>query len=331
MKRREFITLLGSVSAAWPLVAYAQQSQQMRHIGMLMNRAASDPEGEARFVAFKQGMQQLGWSEGRNIQFDPRWGEDDINLEQKYAAELVALAPDLIFASGTLSVAALQRFRSTVPIVFVGVTDPLGAGFVDSLARPGGNTTGFMIYEYSLSGKWLELLKEIAPGVTRVAILRNPDNPVGAALFGAIQAEARPLRIEVTPIDSRRGAREIEAIIRNFARLPNGGVIFSPNAAAMTAGYKLIITLAAELKLPTIYPFPNMVAEGGLICHAPNVIEQCRRAAEYVDRILKGAKPGDLPVEAPTKYQMVINLKTAKALGLTVPPALLAQADQVIE
>jgi putative ABC transport system substrate-binding protein len=245
--------------------------------------------------------------------------------------ELIALAPDLIFASGTLSVAALQRLSPTVPIVFVGVTDPLGAGFVDSLARPGGNATGFMIYEYSLSGKWLELLKEIAPGVMRVAILRNPDNPVGAALFGAIQAEARSLRIEVTPIDSRRDAREIESTIRNFARLPNGGVIFSPNAAAMTAGYKLIITLSAELRLPTIYPFPNMVAEGGLICHAPNVIEQCRRAAEYVDRILKGEKPADLPVQAPTNYQLVINLKTAKMLGLTVPPALLAQADQVVE
>ena len=331
MRRREFITLLGSVPVAWPLAAYARQSEQMRHIGMLMNRAASDPESQARVAAFKEGMQQLGWSEGHNIQLDPRWGEDDINLEQKYAAELIASAPDLVFASGTLSVGALQRLSRTVPIVFVGVTDPLGAGFVDSLARPGGNATGFMIYEYTLSGKWLELLKEIAPGVMRVAILRNPDNPVGVALFGAIQAEARLLRIEVTPIDSRRDAREIEAAVRNFARLPNGGVIFSPNATAMPAGYQLIITLAAQLKLPTIYPFPDMVAEGGLICHGPNVIEQCRRAAEYVDRILKGAKPGDLPVEAPTKYQMVVNLKTAKALGLTVPPALLAQADEVIE
>jgi len=331
MRRREFITLLGSVPVAWPLAAYARQSEQMRHIGMLMNRAASDPESQARVATFKEGMQQLGWSEGHNIQLDPRWGEDDINLEQKYAAELIASAPDLVFASGTLSVGALQRLSRTVPIVFVGVTDPLGAGFVDSLARPGGNATGFMIYEYTLSGKWLELLKEIAPGVMRVAILRNPDNPVGVALFGAIQAEARSLRIEVTPIDSRRDAREIEAAVRNFARLPNGGVIFSPNAAAMPAGYKLIITLAAQLKLPTIYPFPDMVAEGGLICHGPNVIEQCRRAAEYVDRILKGAKPGDLPVEAPTKYQMVVNLKTAKALGLTVRPALLAQADEVIE
>jgi putative tryptophan/tyrosine transport system substrate-binding protein len=267
----------------------------------------------------------------RTVPDDTRWGEDDLDLEAKYAAELIALAPDIIFASGTLSVAALQRLSRTVPIVFVGVTDPLGAGFVDSLARPGGNATGFMIYEYSLSGKWLELLKEIAPGVMRVAILRNPDNPVGVALFGAIQAEARSLRLEVIPVDSRRDAPEIESAIRNFARSPNGGVIFSPNAAAMRAGHKLIIALAAELKLPVIYPFPNMVAEGGLICHAPNVIEQCRSAANYVDRILKGEKPGDLPVQAPTKYQVVINLKTAKALGLTVPPALLAQADEVIE
>jgi putative ABC transport system substrate-binding protein len=331
MRRREFIKVISGSVIAWSLDASAQQAERMRRIGMLMNRAESDPEGQARVAAFKQGMQQLGWSEGRNVQIDLRWGEDDVDLEQKGAAELIAPAPDLIFASGTLSVAASQRLSRTVPIVFVGVTDPLGAGFVDGLARPGGNATGFMIYEYSLSGKWLELLKEIAPGVIRVALLRNPDNPVGVALFGAIQAEARSLRVEVTPIDSRRDAREIEAAVRNFARLPNGGVIFSPNAAAMKAGYKLIITLAAELKLPTIYPFPNMIAEGGLICHAPNVIEQCRRAADYVDRILKGAKPGDLPVEAPTKYQMVINLKTAKALGLTVPAALLAQADEVIE
>jgi putative tryptophan/tyrosine transport system substrate-binding protein len=330
MKRRQFITLLGG-AAAWPLAAGAQQPERMRRIGVLMNRAATDPEGQARLAAFQQGLQQASWSIGRNVRIDTRWGEDDLDLEAKYAAELIALAPDIIFASGTLSVAALQRVSRTVPIVFVGVTDPLGAGFVDSLARPGGNATGFMIYEYSLSGKWLELLKEIAPGVMRVAILRNPDNPVGVALFGAIQAEARSLRIEVIPVDSRRDAPEIESAIRNFARSPSGGVIFSPNAAAMRAGHKLIIALAAELKLPVIYPFPNMVAEGGLICHAPNVIDQCRSAANYVDRILKGEKPGDLPVQAPTKYQVVINLKTAKALGLTVPPALLAQADEVIE
>src|SRR5215471_3027432 len=331
MRRREFIGLIGGAGLVWPFAAHAQPSGPVRRIGVLMNRAANDPEGQARLAALQQGLEQAGWSIGRNVQIDLRWGEDDLDLEAKHAAELVALAPDLIFASGTLSVAAVKRLSRTIPIVFVGVTDPLGAGFVDSLARPGGNATGFMIYEYSLSGKWLELLKEIAPSVTRVAVIRNPDNPVGVALFGAIQAEARSLRIEGIPVDSRRDAGEIESAIRNFARSPNGGVIFSPNAAAMRAGHKLIIALATELKLPTIYPFPNMVTEGGLICHAPNVIDQCRPAADYVDRILKGEKPGDLPVQAPTKYQVVINLKTAKALGLTVPPALLAQVDEVIE
>jgi putative ABC transport system substrate-binding protein len=240
-------------------------------------------------------------------------------------------APDIIFASGTLSVAALRRLNRTVPIVFANVTDPLGAGFVNSLSHPGDNTTGFMIYEYTLSGKWLELLKEIAPNLTRVAIIRNPDNPVGVALFGAIQAEARSLSVEVSPVDSRLNARDIERAIRAFARIPNSGVILTPNAAAMPAGYKLVIALAAEFKLPTIYPFTAMVAEGGLICHSTNPVDESRRAAAYVDRILKGEKPGELRVQALTKYQIVINLKTAKALGLTVPPALLAQADKVIE
>jgi putative ABC transport system substrate-binding protein len=228
-------------------------------------------------------------------------------------------------------VAALRRLNRTVPIVFANVTDPLGAGFVDSLNRPGGNTTGFMIYEYTLSGKWLQPLKEIAPNVTRVAIIRNPDNPVGIALFGAIQAEARSLGVEVSPVDSRLNARDIERVIRDFGRFPNSGMILTSNAAAMPAGYKLVIALAAELKLPTIYPFTNMVAEGGLICHSTFPIDESRRAADYVDRILKGEKPGDLPVQGLTKYEIVINLKTAKALGLTVPPALLAQADRVIE
>jgi putative tryptophan/tyrosine transport system substrate-binding protein len=328
MRRREFIMLLGG--AAWPFAARAQ-ADRVRRVGVLMNRAASDPEGQARVAAFKAGMQQLGWSEGRNVRIDARFGADDLDLEQKYAAELIALEPDIIFASGTLSVAALRRLNRTVPIVFANVTDPLGAGFVDSLNRPGGNTTGFMIYEYTLSGKWLQLLKEIAPNAMRVAIIRNPDNPVGIALFGAIQAEARSLRVEVSPIDSRLDARGIDLAIRDFARLPNGGVILTPNAAAMPAGYKLVIALAAELKLPTIYPFTNMVVEGGLICHSTNPVDESRRAADYVDRILKGEKAGNLPVQALTKYQIVINLKTAKALGLTVPPALLAQADKVIE
>jgi putative ABC transport system substrate-binding protein len=320
-----------SSAVACPLDARAQQADRVRRIGVLMNRAASDPQGQARVAAFKERIQQLGWSQGRNVQIDVGWGADDLDLEQKNAAELIALAPDIIFASGTLSVAALRRVNRTVPIVFANVTDPLGAGFVDSLNRPGGNTTGFMVYEYTLSGKWLELLKEIAPNVTRVAIIRNPDNPVGVALFGAIQAEARSLSVEVSPMDSRLNARDIERVIRDFGRLPNSGLILTPNAAAMPAGYKLVIALAAELKLPTIYPFTNMVAEGGLICHSTNAVDESRRAADYVDRILKGEKPGDLPVQALTKYQIVINLKTAKALGLTVPAALLAQADEVIE
>jgi putative tryptophan/tyrosine transport system substrate-binding protein len=331
MRRRDFIKGVAGSATVWPLAARAQQTERMRRIGVLMNRAASDPEGQARVTAFKEGMQERGWSEGRNIQIDVGWGADDVDLEQRNAAELIALAPDIVFASGTLSVAALRRLNRTVPIVFANVTDPLGAGFVDSLNRPGGNTTGFEIYEYSLSGKWLQLLKEIAPNVTRVAIIRNPDNPVGVALFGAIQAEARSLSVEVSPVDSRLNTGDIERVIRDFGRLPNSGMIVTPNAAAMPAGYRLVIALAAELKLPTIYPFSNMIAEGGLICHSTNPVDESRRAAEYVDRILKGEKPGDLPVQALTKYKIVINVKTAKALGLTVPAALLAQADEVIE
>jgi ABC-type uncharacterized transport system substrate-binding protein len=330
MRRRDLLTGI-VVSSALPLAARAQQVERMRRIGVLMNRAANDTEGQARLAAFQQGLQHAGWSIGRNAQIDLRWGEDNFNLESKYAAELVALPTEIIFVSGTMSVAAVQRLSRTIPIVFVGVTDPLGAGFVDSLARPGGNATGFMIYEYSLSGKWLELLKEIAPSVLRVAIIRNPDNAAGVAVFSAIQAEARSLRIEVTPLDSRSDAADIESRVKAFARSANGGLIVTPSAAAMPAGYKLIITLAAQLKLPTIYPFPNMVAEGGLMSHSPDVIDQSRQAAGYVDRILKGEKPGDLPVQEPNKYELAINIKTAKALGLTVPPALIAQADQVIE
>jgi putative tryptophan/tyrosine transport system substrate-binding protein len=333
MRRRDFIEGIVGSAAAWPLAARAQQGESVRRIGVLMNRAASDPQGQVRVAAFKETMQQLGWTEGRNVQIDVRWGEDDFDLEQKNAAQLIALAPEIIFALGTLSVASLRRLSRTVPIVFAYVADPLGAGFVDSLNRPGGNATGFMPYEYTLSGKWVALLKEIAPNITRVAIIRNPDNPVGIALFGAIQAQARLLNVDVSPIDSRLDAPAIELAIRNFARSPNSGLLFTPDASAMLAGagYKLVIALAAELKLPTMYPFTYMVVEGGLICHGVDAVDDCRRAAEYVDRILKGEKPGDLPVQAVTKYQIVINLKTAKALGLTVPPALVAQASQVIE
>jgi len=330
MRRREFIRLLGG-AATWPLVARAQQLELLRRIGVLMNRAADDPEGQARLAAFQQGLQQLGWSDSRNVRIDTRWGEDDVDRERSYAAELVALAPDIILASGTLSVAALQHVSHTLPIVFVGVTDPVGAGLIESLARPGGNVTGFMIYEYSFGGKRLELLKQIAPSVTRAAVLRDPANPAGSAEFAAIQAVAQSLRVEVSPIDSRREAGEIERAITAFARSPNGGLILTPNAAAVSVLRDLIVTLAAQHKLPTVYPFRYMVTGGGLMSYAPDVVDQCGRAAGYVDRILKGEKPADLPVQAPTKYELVINLKTAKTLGLDVPAALLAGADEVIE
>ncbi|MFZ0260528.1 MAG: ABC transporter substrate-binding protein [Pseudolabrys sp.] len=330
MRRRAFITLLGS-AVVWPVAARTQQSEGVRRIGILMNRAADDPQGQARLAAFQQGMQQLGWTDGGNMRIDVRWGADDVDRERRYAAELVALAPDIVLASGTLSVTALQHVSRTLPIVFVGVTDPVGAGFVDSLARPGGNVTGFMIYEYDLSGKWLELLKQIAPSVMRVAIIRNPENPVGVAVFSALRAAAQPLRVEVSPIDSRGNADEIERAITAFARSPNSGLILTPNAAAMPAHYSLIVGLAARYKLPAVYPFPEMVTNGGLISFGPDVIDQSRRAAEYVDRILKGEKPAGLPVQTPTKYQLIINLKTAKARGVTVPPSVLARADEVIE
>jgi putative tryptophan/tyrosine transport system substrate-binding protein len=330
MRRRAFITLLGG-AVIWPVATRAQQSEGVRRIGVLMNRAADDPQGQARLAAFRQGMQQLGWTDGGNLRIDVRWGADDVDRERRSAAELVALAPDIVLASGTLSVTALQHVSRTLPIVFVGVTDPVGAGFVDSLARPGGNVTGFMIYEYDLSGKWLELLKQIAPSVMRVAIIRNPENPVGVAVFSALRAAAQPLRVEVSPVDSRLKADEIERAITAFARSPNSGLILTPNAAAMPAHYSLVIKLAAQYKLPAVYPFPEMVTNGGLVSFGPDVIDQSRRAAEYVDRILKGEKPADLPVQTPTKYQLIINLKTAKALGLTVPPSVLARADEVIE
>jgi putative ABC transport system substrate-binding protein len=330
MRRRAFISLLGG-AAVWPVVARAQPSEGMRLIGVLMNRAADDPQGQARVATFKQALQQLGWTEGRNVRIDTRWGADDVDRERGYAAELVALTPDIVLASGTLSVTALQHVSRTLPIVFVGVTDPVGAGFVDSLARPGGNVTGFMIYEYNLSGKWLELLKQIAPSITRVVVIRNPDNPVGVAVFSALRAAAQPLRVEVSPVDSRRNADEIERAITAFARSPNGGLILTPNAAAMPAHYSLIVKLAARYKLPAVYPFPEMVTNGGLMSYGPDVIDQCRRAAEYVDRILKGEKPGELPVQQATKFELRINLKTAKALGLEVPNTLIGRADEVIE
>jgi ABC-type uncharacterized transport system substrate-binding protein len=329
MRRRQFISLVGSVAAAWPLAAFAQQAEPMRRIAILMNRAADDPEGKSRLAVFKQAMEQLGWSDGRNMHIEIRWGEDDIDLERKYAAELVALSPDLILAAGTVSMTALQPLNRTLPTVFAVVADPVGAGFVTSLARPGGNATGFSLYEYGLSGKWLEILKQVAPSVTRVGVLRDVTNPAGLSYFGAIRATAQSIGVEVGPINMQ-DAGEIERGIVNFARMPNGGLIVTPNSSA-SIHRALIIGLAAKHKLPAVYPFSYMATGGGLISYGPDFVDQFRLAAGYVDRILKGEKPADLPVQQPTKYQMVINLKTAKALGLNVPNTLIGLADEVIE
>jgi putative ABC transport system substrate-binding protein len=301
----------------------------MRLIGVLMNVAPGDPEGQPALTAFQQALQQLGWSEGRNVRFDIRWGENDVERDRKYAAELVALTPDVILASGTLSVLALQRLTHTLPIVFVRVSDPVGAGVVDALSRPGGNVTGFMNFEYTLSGKWLELLKQTVPRLTHAAVLRDATNPAGVAQFGAIQATAQSLGVDVSPINVR-DAGEIERAIAAFARSTNGGLIVTPSAG-VSVHHALIVALAARYKLPAVYSEQFNVAGGGLISYGPDTIDQYRRAAGYVDRILKGEKAADLPVQAPNKFQLVINLKTAKALELSIPQSLLATADEVIE
>jgi putative tryptophan/tyrosine transport system substrate-binding protein len=329
VRRRDFIKVVAGSAAAWPLAARVQQPEQMRRIGILMNRSESDPEGQARLAAFRQGLEQLGWNEGRNMRTDIRWGEEKIDLERKYATELVALAPDVVLASGTMSVAALQALSRTLPIVFAALGDPVGAGFVESLAHPGGNATGFMLYEYSFGGKLLELLKEIAPGVTRVAVLRNPTNPSQLATFGAVRGAAQVLVVEVAPIDTR-DAGQIERGVTAFARSPNGGLIIMPGASASVHG-ALVVALAARYKLPAIYPFRYHATGGGLISYGPDFVEPFRPAAGYVDRILKGEKPADLPVQAATKYELVINLKTAKTLGLNVPNTLIGRADEVVE
>jgi putative ABC transport system substrate-binding protein len=327
LKRREFISLLGG-AAAWPLAARAQQGEGMRRIGVLMNRAADSPDGQARLAAFQQALQHLGWTDGSNVRIDIRWGENDVESERRYAAELVTLGPDVILASGTLGVAALQRLTSALPIVFAGVADPVGAGFIDNLARPAGNVTGFMNFEYNLSGKWLELLKQIAPQVTRAAVLRNAASPAGIGQFSAIQAVAPSLGVEVSPINVH-DAGEIKRSIEVFAGSAHGGLIVT--ASALSFYNDLIITLAARHKLPAVYPYRTLVTGGALVSYGPNLVDQFGRAAEYVDRILRGEKVGDLPVQAPTKYELVINLKTAKLLGLDVPAMLLARADEVIE
>jgi putative tryptophan/tyrosine transport system substrate-binding protein len=330
VRGREFITLLGGAAVAWPRAAYAQQADRMRRVGVLLNRAADDPQEQARVAAFLQQLQELGWTDGRNVRVDYRWAAADANRSRTYAAELVALAPDVILASASQSTAALLQTTHTVPIVFVNVVDPVGAGYVARLARPGGNATGFSAFEYSLSGKWLELLKEIAPNLTRIAILRDPAIAAGIGQFAVIQAMASPsLGVELSPIDVRDGG-EIERNIAELAREPSGGLIMT--ASTVTAvRFKLIIMLAARHRLPAVYPFRYFVTSGGLISYGPDPTDQFRRAAGYVDRILKGEKAADLPVQAPTKYELAINLKTAKTLGLTVSPSLLARADQVIE
>jgi putative tryptophan/tyrosine transport system substrate-binding protein len=328
MKRREFISVIG-VAATWPLAARAQQPERMRRIGVLMNLAPDDAEGQARNAAFLQGLQELGWTVGRNVRIEYRWGAGDAELFRKHASELVALAPDVILAGGGAVVPSLLQATRTVPIVFTGTPDPVGAGFVESLARPGGNVTGFTPFEFGISGKWLELLKEIAPRVTQVAIIRDPAVAAGVGQLGAIQSVAPSLGVELRPLGVR-DAGEIERVITAFARSPNGGLIVTGSALA-TVHRNLIVTLAARHKLPAVYYEQFFAAAGGLISYGPDQIDQYWLAAGYVDRILKGEKPADLPVQAPTKYKLVINLKTAKALGLDVPPTLLARADEVIE
>jgi ABC-type uncharacterized transport system substrate-binding protein len=328
IRRREFIRLLGGAAAAWPVAARGQQGG-MRRIGALMNLAADDEESQARYTAFVQALAELGWTVGRNLRIDTRWGASDGDRIRKFAAELIALAPDVILANGSSIVGPLRQATRTVPIVFVSVTDPVGAGLVETLARPGGNATGFTSFEFGVSTKWLELLKEIAPGVTRVAVLRDPTQGSGTSQFAAMQGVAPSLAVELSPV-GLRDAGEIERGVAAFARASNGGLIVTSGTSAQ-AHRALIIKLAARHRLPAVYPLRPFVTSGGLISYAYDNIDQYRRAAGYVDRILKGEKPADLPVQAPTKYELVINLKTAKALGLDVPPTLLARADEVIE
>ncbi len=329
MRRREFITGVGAAASIWPLAARAQLPEHIRRIGILLPATADDAEFRARVGAFLQALALLGWSIGRNVRIETRWATTNAADIRRHAAELAALAPDVILAHGFSTVAPLLQATRTLPVVFPVAGDPVGAGYVDSLARPGGNVTGFMTFEYGMSGKLLELLKQIAPGVTRAAVLRDPTQGSGTSQFAAIQAVAPSLRVEVNPVNMR-DAPEIGRAVAAFARAPNGGLILTPGGAAILHR-DLIITLAARHKLPAGYFERSFVAAGGLISYGPDYVDQYRRAAGYVDRILKGEKPADLPVQAPTKYELVINLKTAKALGLDVPATLLARADEVVE
>jgi ABC-type uncharacterized transport system substrate-binding protein len=328
MKRREFISLLGG-AAVWPVAARLQPNERMRQVGVLLPLASGDSEGQARIEALLSGLQQLGWDDGHNLRIIPRWGAGNAERTRQFAEELVSLSPDVLVASTSITLPALLKATQTIPIVFVQVVDPVGAGFVDSLARPGNNATGFTTFEYGISGKWLELLKQIAPGVTRVAILRDSSVAAGSGQFGAIQSIAPAFGVELRPMDVR-DVTEIERAITRFARGADSGVIVTASPVA-AVNRNLIIRLAERLKLPAVYSSRFWTADGGLISYGADRVAQYRQAAQYVDRILKGEKPADLPVQAPTKYELVINLKTAKALGLEVPPALLATADEVIE
>jgi putative tryptophan/tyrosine transport system substrate-binding protein len=329
MRRREFITLLGGAAAAWPLAARAQQSSQMRRVGALMNFSSADPEGQARIAAFRQALSKLGWIEGGNLHTEIRWAGDNPDLYRRYAEELVALTPDVILASGGQSVEALQRLTHSIPIIMANVIDPVGAGFITSLSRPGGNTTGFISFEYSIAGKWLDVLKELAPTVTRVAVLRDPSYAACIGQFAAIQSATSSSGVELSAVDER-DASEIERAITTFAREPNGGVIITASSASVTHR-DFIISLLTRYRLPNVYPFKYYPTGGGLASYGAEPANFLPPAAVYVDRILKGERPADLPVQAPTKYELVINLKTAKALGLNVPQTLLARADEVIE
>ena len=330
MRRRDFIRGLGGAAATWPLAVRAQQDERVRRIGVLVASPADDAESQARVAAFKEGLAQLGWTEGRNVRIDTRWASTNADDLRKHAAELAASTPDvLVGASGTTTVAALLQATRTVPIVFAIVVDPVGAGFVASLARPGGNATGFTMFEYGMSGKWLELLKQIAPGVTRAAVLRDPAIASGIGQFGAIQAVAPSLGVELSPVDVR-DAPEIERAVSAFAGIPNGGLVVTASPSS-TIHRQQNIAIAARHKLPAVYWERFYVAAGGLISYGPDRLDQYRQAAGYVDRILKGEKAADLPVQVPTKFQIVINQRTAKALGITVPQSVLTRADEVIE
>jgi putative ABC transport system substrate-binding protein len=328
MRRREFIVLLGCAAMAWPLTARAQQTERVRVVGILSILGPDDPEAKARTTIFEETLQQLGWSVGRNLKIETRQVGEDLDSLRRYAAELVALAPDVIFSLGSLPVASLQQATRTIPIVFMSVTDPVGAGFVQNMAHPGGNITGFLNFEYSMSGKWAELLKQIAPQATRALVLRDASSATGIGQFAAVRSIAQTLGVELTP-SNVRDTDEIERNVAAFARSGNGGVIVTTGGTA--AHRKLIISLVDRYKLPTVYPYRYFAVDGGLISYGPNTHDPVQRAAGYVDRILKGEKPADMPVQAPTKFELVINLRAAKAIGLTIPESLLATADEVIE